>query len=66
MHARPYLVLRVHIETFKRELQHLVKIGVLSVQGASSWASPTLVIPEKDGRVRWISNFTRSKKDGEK
>ncbi len=34
-HFRPYATPVIHLEAFKRELIHLVKIGVLSPQGAS-------------------------------
>jgi hypothetical protein len=56
-HSRQYAVPHILMKTFKKELQHLVKIGVLSCQGTSTWASPTFIIPKKDGRVRWISDF---------
>ena len=57
VHSRPYGVPFMQREAFKRELDHLIKIGVLERSGASQWASGTFIIPKKDGRVRWISDF---------
>jgi len=57
VHARAYPVPRIHLETFRKELEHLISLGVLEPQGVSKWASPSFIIPKKDGRVRWISNL---------
>ncbi len=47
---------RIHLSTFKRELDHLVALGILVPQQESEWASPSFITP-KDGKVRWISDL---------
>ena len=62
VYQRPYAVPRVHLTTFKKELDHLVTLGVLKPQQESEWASGTFIIPKKDGRVRWISDLRQLNK----
>jgi hypothetical protein len=61
-HFHPYPVPRHHEQVFKEELDRLCEIGVQSRCGASQWLSPLIIIPKKDGRVHWISDFRKHDK----
>ena len=52
VHVRAYPLQHIHLSTFKGELDHLVDLGVLVPQRESEWASPSFIIPKKDGTVR--------------
>ena len=50
VHAHAYPVPRIHLETFRKEPEHLISIGVLEPHGVSKWASPSFIIPKKDAK----------------
>ena len=61
--ARPFPVPRVHLETVKKELKRLCKIGVLRKipddDDGREYQFPTFVIPKKNGTVRLVSDFRK-------
>ena len=56
-HHKPFPVPKIHEMTLKKELKRLCKLGVLKKCSDSTWASPTFIIPKKNGTVRFISDF---------
>ena len=56
-HGKAFPVPHIHKETLKKEVERLEEIGVLKRQTESEWASPTFIIPKKQGTVRFISDF---------
>ncbi len=56
---RHYPVPHLYKQTFKKELDRLVKLGVLEKVQQSEWGTPTFIIPKKDNEVRFISDFRR-------
>ena len=47
----------MHELTLKKEVERLVKTGVLNQINNSEWAAPTFIILNKNGMVRYISDF---------
>ena len=56
---RHYPVPHLYKKTFKKELDRLVELGVLEPVQESEWGSPTFIVPKKDDKVRFVSDFRR-------
>ena len=57
IHRRPYSVPTNHLTVFKAELKRLLKIGVIEKAMRSEWIVGTFIVPKKNGRVCWITDF---------
>ena len=55
--SRAYAIPHRQCDLFKKELDHLVAIGVLKKCGRADWVSGTFIVPNKDRLLRWVSEF---------
>ena len=60
--CKPYPIAQIHMQVFQQKLHHLINKGVLEHVLRSEWVFPTFIIPKKDGRVRWVSDFRKLNK----
>ncbi len=56
-HGQAFPVSKIHKDTLIKEVEILVKLGVLERQPISEWASPSFIIPKKNRTVCLLSNF---------
>ncbi len=56
-HSQAFPVPNIHKDTLIKEVDRLVKLGVLERQPALEWASPSFIMPKKNRTVRFLSNF---------
>ena len=56
-HTKAYPITHIHEAMFKKDLDRLESIGVLQKINHSEWAAPAFIVPKKDGRVRFVSDF---------
>ncbi|KAE9356023.1 hypothetical protein PF008_g3790 [Phytophthora fragariae] len=57
--CHPFPVTHIHLVATKQEIQKLVKLGVMSPDNSSPWASPAFTILKKDGSIRLLCDFRR-------
>jgi hypothetical protein len=51
-HSQPYAIPRIYLDAFKKKLDRLVQIKVLSPTSASEWGLPTFVTPKNDNTIQ--------------
>ena len=56
-HAKAFPVPQKYLETLKKEVYRLCRVGVLKKVNRSEWAAPTFIIPKKDGKIRFVSDL---------
>ena len=56
-HARPHPVPLRQTQLFQGEAAHSCDEGVMTPCGASEHGYPAFIVPKKDNRVRWVSDF---------
>ena len=47
----------IHELTLKRDVNKLMKIGVLKKINNAQWEAPAFIIPKSNGTVRFVSDF---------
>ena len=62
IYQNPYPVPFKRKALFQRELNNMIADGVFTRIGESEWGFPSFIIPKKDGRVRWLSDFRKLNK----
>jgi hypothetical protein len=59
-HGQAFPVPKIHKDTLIKEVDRLVKLGVLEWQPALEWASPSFIIPKKIEPSTFLAIFGRS------
>jgi hypothetical protein len=58
-HGQAFPVPKIHKDTLIKEVERLVKLGVLERQPALEWASPMFIIPRKNRTYTFLAIFGR-------
>lgn len=55
--VRPYRLSPLETESLRKELDKLLKLGIIERSGYSDWASPLLLVKKNDGTYRVVADF---------
>ena len=63
-HTKPFPIPKIHEVTFKKEVNRLIKIGVLKKINNFQWSAPTFMIPKIKSNIDF--RFQRTKLNNKK
>jgi len=55
--VRPYRLSPLETESLRKELDKLLKLGIIEPAGYSDWSSPLLLVKKADGTYRVVADF---------
>lgn len=58
VHTRPYRTGPHRREVIRREVQQMLRDGIIR-ESASEWASPVVIVPKKDGSLRFCVDYRK-------
>jgi hypothetical protein len=61
-HCQAFPEPKIHKVVLIKEVERLCKLGVLQLQHAPEWASPSFIAPKKNNTVHFLSCFGEVKK----
>ena len=65
-HAKPFPIPQALEAAACKEAERLCETGALRKINNSKWAAPTFIRPEKNGRVRFVSDFRELNKQNKR
>ena len=61
-HSRLHPMSKCHKDALQKEVNQSVELGALKRVNDSEWATPSFIIPKKDGTAHFINNFRKLNK----
>lgn len=55
--VKPYRLSRLETESLQKEIDKLLRLGIIEKAGYSEWASPIIMLRKKDGTYRIVADF---------
>ncbi|CAJ1938110.1 unnamed protein product [Cylindrotheca closterium] len=56
-HTKPMPIPLIHRDTIRKEIDRLVRIGILKKDTFNKWSAPSFIVPKANGQCRLVTDF---------